>query len=145
MGELEKAARALPHDYPFVFVDKVLTLEAGKRGTGLKNVSANEYYFRGHFRGRPIVPGVLIIEALAQMTGIVLMGHRPAKEDKELSYLARVRDIKFKRPVRPGDQLILYSEITGRTGDLVRAHVKAEARGETVAEGNLVLAMNRNE
>ena len=115
------------------FVDKVLALECGRRGVGLKNVSANEHYFR---EGKVLPEGV-VTDALAEMTGIVL-----GKEPLGPGRLARVGGMEFRRPVRPGDQLILYSEIAERTDRLVRARVRAEVLGETVAEGEVVLAVD---
>ncbi len=127
MAEPEAAARAL--------VDRVLVLEVGKRGVGLKNVSANER----HFRDGSTLPECVVTDALAQMTAIVVKGVG-AEEAPGFSRLFRAREVAFRRAVRPGDQLILYVEIAGRTNDGIRARVRAEVERELVAEGEVVLA-----
>ena len=96
--------KILPHRYPFLFVDAVLEIDPGKRIVSVKNVSVNEGFFQGHFPGKPILPGVLIIEAMAQTGGILLLSEVPEKEQK-LFYLAAVDESRFRRPVVPGDQL----------------------------------------
>lgn len=104
----------LPHRYPFVLVDRILNYEAGKTIEGLKNVSVNEPYFMGHFPGNPIMPGVLIVEALAQLAGIlasITRGIKPVEEGY-IYYLAGTDKTRFKRPVVPGDVLRLACEVT---------------------------------
>ena len=145
MPDIQRPTDILPHEYPFVFLDRVLAIEKGVRGVGVKNVTSDEYFFRGHFRSRAMMPGVLVVESLAQLTGVVLKeatgGQR--EEERRLSYLARVRDMKFRRLVEPGDQLVLFSEIGRRAGSLVRAKVRAEVDGEVAAEGEIVLALDK--
>jgi len=132
--------QVLPHRYPFLFVDRILALEPGVRGVGLKNVSANEHFFNGHFEGRPVFPGVLTIEALAQFAGVVLRG-QAAQGDARISYLACVDELRFRRPIYPGDQLVLHAELERAHGKLHRFKVRAEAGGEVCAEGLLSLAL----
>lgn len=104
----------LPHRYPFIMVDRVLAYEAGKTIEGLKNVTVNEPFFTGHFPGNPIMPGVLIVEALAQIAGILASLTRGIKpvEEGYIYYLAGTDNTRFKRPVVPGDVLKLYGEVT---------------------------------
>lgn len=104
----------LPHRYPFVMVDRVLEIDSGNKIEGVKNVTINEPFFQGHFPGNPIMPGVLIVEALAQLSGIlasITRGIKPA-EDGYIYYLAGVDKTRFKRPVVPGDVLRLVCEVT---------------------------------
>ena len=101
IGEIMKI---LPHRYPFLLVDRILELEPGKRVVGIKNVTFNEEFFQGHFPGNPVMPGVLVLEAMAQVSGIALLGVVPDRE-KKLLYLSGVDRCKFRRPVVPGDQL----------------------------------------
>ena len=121
----------LPHRYPFLLVDRVTEIEQGERITGLKNVSINEPFFAGHFPRHPIMPGVLIVEAMAQLAGILAFkssDHRP--EDGYLYYLAGIDKARFKRPVTPGDQLVMEARVTSRRRQSIRlgcvAHVDDE-------------------
>ena len=118
MMYIEEIMEFLPHRYPFLLVDRVLEVEKGKSIVGYKNVSINEPFFNGHFPGKPIMPGVLIIEAMAQLSGIlgfVMVDRKPS--DGVIHYLAGSSKVRFKRPVVPGDQLILESSfISGRHG-----------------------------
>jgi 3-hydroxyacyl-[acyl-carrier-protein] dehydratase len=136
---LRSAIRALPHAYPFLFVDRLLVLEPGVRGIGLKNVTIDEPCFQGHFPGRPVFPGVLLVEALSQMAGIVWRGTPVAAEggpsEGRASYLAGVDGFKFRRPVFPGDQVVLFAEHLSSWRTLARFSVRAETDGHAVAEG----------
>src|ERR1022692_1956470 len=96
----------LPHRYPFLMIDGIASVERGKSIVGVKNVSINEGYFQGHFPGKPVMPGVLIIEGMAQTGGLLLLLEIPDRE-KKLLYFAAVDDARFRRPVVPGDQLIM--------------------------------------
>jgi 3-hydroxyacyl-[acyl-carrier-protein] dehydratase len=106
--DIHKVLSLLPHRYPFLLIDKVLEFEPNTRLLGLKNVSFNEPYFAGHFPIRPVMPGVLIIESMAQATGLLAMESRPEEvSEKSLYYFVGIDKARFKRPVEPGDQLFL--------------------------------------
>lgn len=130
--------RLIPHRYPFLLIDRVIELEPGKRIVGLKNVSANEPFFQGHFPGFPIMPGVLIIEALAQ-AGSVLLLSQPEERGK-LPLFAGIDNVRFRRKVLPGDQLRLEVEFTMRRGPIGKGHARALVDGEVAAEGELTFA-----
>ncbi|MDQ3856334.1 MAG: 3-hydroxyacyl-ACP dehydratase FabZ [Chloroflexota bacterium] len=105
MLEAEEIQAIIPHRYPFLLVDRIIELEYGKRAVGLKNVSVNEPFFQGHFPGMPLMPGVLQVEALAQVGAVAILGV-PENRGK-LAYFAGIDGVRFRRPVRPGDQLTL--------------------------------------
>ena len=128
----------LPHGHPFVFVDRVLEVEAGKRAVGIKNITQNEDALRGHFPNQPITPGVHIVEALAQIAGIALNAGKPASDAAQTGLIA-IRDMKFKKKVEPGDQLLLTATLTANLGPLAQFVVKAERGKELIAEGELVM------
>ena len=108
--KLEEIQRILPHRYPFLLVDRIIALEPGKRIVGLKNVSINEPFFQGHFPGRPIMPGVLIVESLAQVGGILALLATPENMGNPSLYLMGLDKVRFRQPVVPGDQLRLEVE-----------------------------------
>lgn len=131
----------LPHRYPFLLVDKVLELEEGRYIKAIKNVTVNEPFFNGHFPGKPIMPGVLIIEAMAQSTG--LLGFRTMSAEPQpntLYMLVAVDKARFKRQVEPGDQLILEAEIVKKKGIMWVFNTKATVDGELVASAELICA-----
>ena len=139
--ELDTATimKILPHREPFLFVDKIISLEKGKRAKGVKNVTINDYFFRGHFPGKPVMPGVLIIEAMAQVGGIMMLS--PEENRGKLAYFLAANNIKFRKTVLPGDQLILDVEagrIKSKTGQV---HAKAFVDGKVVAEADLMFAL----
>lgn len=133
--------RYLPHRYPFLLIDRVLTVEPGHSLTGLKCVSFNEPFFQGHFPQRPIMPGVLILEALAQATGILAF-----KTDEEIPdhramyYLVGIDKARFKRPVEPGDQLILKVDLERLRRDVGKFLGEATVDGRVVASAELMCA-----
>ncbi|MDR3584344.1 MAG: 3-hydroxyacyl-ACP dehydratase FabZ [Desulfosporosinus sp.] len=133
MLQSEEIQQIIPHRYPFLLVDRIIELEEGKRAVGIKNVSSNEPYFQGHFPGHPIMPGVLIMEALAQV-GTVLILRMPEYHDC-LALFAGLDDVKFKRQVIPGDQLRLEMELVRLRKSFGVAQGKAYVGEELAAEG----------
>lgn len=131
----------LPHRYPFLLVDKVIELEAGKRVVAIKNVSANEPFFQGHFPEYPIMPGVLIVEALAQTAGIAVAVNEENKG--KLGVFAGIDSMKFKHQVLPGDVLTLEAEILLTKMGVTKAKVKATVDGKLAAEGEIKFAMTK--
>ncbi|MFJ7698616.1 3-hydroxyacyl-ACP dehydratase FabZ [Lysinibacillus fusiformis] len=128
----------LPHRYPFLLVDRIVELEEGKRAVGLKNVTINEEFFNGHFPQYPVMPGVLIVEALAQVSAVIML----TKEGNEgrLGLLAGIDQCRFKKQVKPGDQLRLEVEITRVKGSIGKGKGIATVDGEMVCEMELVFA-----
>ncbi len=135
--EIQKILELLPHRYPFLMVDRVLELEEGKRIKALKNVTVNEPHFQGHFPGEPIMPGVLMLEALAQMGGILIRYSTGLFVDVEI-FFAAIENARFRRPVRPGDSLILEGEIIGRKGPFWKVKGRAMVDGKVAVEAELM-------
>ncbi len=129
----------IPHRFPFLFVDRVIEVEEGKRAVGIKNVSADEWFFRGHFPGRPIMPGVLIVEALAQVGAVAALSH-PDNKGK-LGLFAGIDKVRFRRQVTPGDQLRLEVTLERLRGPIGRATAVATVDGDIAAEGKLTFAL----
>jgi len=132
--------RILPHRYPFLMVDGILEIERLKRIVGVKNVTINEAHFQGHFPGRPVMPGVLIIEALAQAGGLLLLLEIPDRDNK-LLYLVAVDGVRFRRPVVPGDQLRLELDVLSWRGDFCKLEGKATVDGQLAVEATLMCKM----
>ncbi|HEX21799.1 MAG TPA: 3-hydroxyacyl-ACP dehydratase FabZ [Chromatiales bacterium] len=131
----------LPHRYPFLLIDRVLAFESGKSLVGLKNVTFNEPHFTGHFPNKPVMPGVLIIEALAQATGILAFrtsNKRP--DDGSLYYLVGVDECRFKHPVEPGDQLILEVEVIKSKRGIWKFSCVAKVDDRVVCSAQLMCA-----
>ncbi|MCK5242464.1 bifunctional UDP-3-O-[3-hydroxymyristoyl] N-acetylglucosamine deacetylase/3-hydroxyacyl-ACP dehydratase [bacterium] len=127
----------LPHRYPMLLVDRVIDLEIGKRVVGIKNVTMNEQFFQGHFPGHPIMPGVLIIEAMAQCGGVLLMKSFPDARDKVV-YFMGIDNVKFRKPVVPGDQLRLEIEVDKLRSKIAKMHGKAFVGEDLVCEADLM-------
>jgi beta-hydroxyacyl-ACP dehydratase FabZ len=127
----------LPHRYPFLLVDRVLELELGKRVVGIKNVTINEPFFVGHFPGHPIMPGVLIIEAMAQTGGVLLMQTLGTQGQKKLMYFTGIDGARFRKPVVPGDQLRLEVSVLQSKRQVFRMQGRATVEGALVAEAEL--------
>jgi len=131
--------KILPHREPFLFVDRITSLEKGKHVTGIKNVTINDYFFKGHFPGKPVMPGVLIIEAMAQVGGVMMLS--PEENRGKIAYFLAADNIKFRKTVLPGDQLVLdvtAGKIKSRTGQV---YGKALVNGKVVAEADLMFAL----
>lgn len=137
---LEDIHKLLPHRYPFSLVDRIIDYLPGKRAVGIKNVTFNEPHFQGHFPGRPIMPGVLIVEAMAQVGGIVLT-QLPDIPDG-LFMFAGIDKVRFRRPVVPGDQLVMSVELLSvKRRRFGKMHGRAEVNGQLVAEGELMFSI----
>jgi UDP-3-O-[3-hydroxymyristoyl] N-acetylglucosamine deacetylase/3-hydroxyacyl-[acyl-carrier-protein] dehydratase len=133
---IDDLINVIPHRYPFLLVDRILEIDERKRIVGLKNVTINEPYFQGHFPGHPIMPGVLIIEAMAQVGGVLLMGAMDDHASKVV-YFMSLDNVKFRRPVRPGDQLIFELEMTQIRGNVCKMRGIAKVDGDVVAEADM--------
>lgn len=129
----------LPHRYPFLLVDRVIELEAGKRAVGIKNVSMNEPFFQGHFPNYPVMPGVLIAEALAQLGAVAVLSCDEYRD--KLPVFAGMDKFRFRRQVMPGDQLRLEADIIRLRGTIGKGSVKATVEGEVAAEGEILFAL----
>jgi 3-hydroxyacyl-[acyl-carrier-protein] dehydratase len=139
----EDIQRILPHRYPFLLVDRVIALEVGQRIIGLKNVSINESFFQGHFPGRPIMPGVLIIEALAQVGGILALLSTPENMGNPSIFLMGVDKVRFRQPVVPGDQVRLEVETLRGGKKFWKMAGKAFVEDALVMEGEMMAAVSQ--
>ena len=130
----------LPHRYPFLLVDRILEIEGEKRIVGLKNVTINEPFFQGHFPGAPVMPGVLIIECMAQVAGVMIYRDMPDRH-KKLIYFTGIENAKFRRPVLPGDQLRIEMELLNRRDNFGKMNGQATVDGKLVAEAIVKFAI----
>jgi UDP-3-O-[3-hydroxymyristoyl] N-acetylglucosamine deacetylase/3-hydroxyacyl-[acyl-carrier-protein] dehydratase len=133
---IEEIMKVLPHRYPFLLIDRVLEIEPQKRIVGMKNVTINEPFFQGHFPGHPIMPGVLIVEAMAQVGGMLLMGGITDPGNKVV-YFTSLNNVKWRRPVKPGDQLRFELELLQVRGMMAKMHGVAKVDGEIVCEAEM--------
>ena len=144
MMDIHQILKQLPHRYPILLVDRVLELEKGKRIRALKNVSINEPFFNGHFPHRPVMPGVLMLEALAQAAALLAfdtLGVTP--DDKTVYYFAGIDGARFKRPVEPGDQLMLHVELARMKSGIFKFKARATVADELAVEAELICTMRR--
>ena len=132
--------KILPHRYPFLFVDAIVEMERLKSIVSVKNVTINEAYFQGHFPGAPVMPGVLIIESMAQTGGLLLLQEVPDRKNK-LLYFAAVDGARFRRPVVPGDQLRVEMKVLNWRGDFCKLEGRATVDGQLAAEATLMCKM----
>lgn len=142
MMDIHKILKQLPHRYPFLLVDRVLAIEKGKHIRALKNVTINEPFFEGHFPHRPVMPGVLMLEALAQAAALLAfdaLGTSP--NDEMVYYFAGIDGARFKRPVEPGDQLILEVELLRMKAGIFKFKARALVADELAVEAELTCAM----
>lgn len=137
--DINDIEKILPHRYPFLMIDKIIELEEDRRAVGVKNVTTNEFYFRGHFPGRPIMPGVLIMESLAQVAGVMMLNKR--ENLGKYAYFMSMDKVKFRKAVVPGDQLILETEVVKLRSKTVQVKAAATVDGKVVAEGELMFAL----
>jgi 3-hydroxyacyl-[acyl-carrier-protein] dehydratase len=145
MMEIKEIMNILPHTYPFLLVDRIIEIEPGKRIVGIKNVTYNEPFFPGHFPGRPIMPGVLIVEAMAQTAGVLVCTSLSGEEQNKLVYFLGMDNVKFRKPVIPGDQLRLELEITKHRQSIWGFKGKALVDGKLVAEAELLAMLGEKE
>ncbi|HET9660606.1 MAG TPA: 3-hydroxyacyl-ACP dehydratase FabZ [Thermomicrobiales bacterium] len=131
--------KILPHRFPFLLVDRIVELEVGKRAVGLKNVTINEHFFQGHFPQYPVMPGVLIVEALAQTGGIALGTMDEYKG--RIAFFAGIDNVRFKRQVKPGDTLRLEVELTQLRRSIGTASALATVDGEVACKGDIMFAL----
>lgn len=136
--DIRKIMAFLPHRYPFILVDRIVEMIPHERIVGLKNVTMNEPFFQGHFPGAPVMPGVLIVEAMAQAGGILAYASRGEDEEKELVYFMGIDRARFRKPVIPGDQLILEMVSTKTRGNVFKMSGKASVDGAMVAEAEIM-------
>ncbi|MED1441266.1 3-hydroxyacyl-ACP dehydratase FabZ [Aeribacillus composti] len=139
MLDIQQIKEIIPHRYPFLLVDRVVELEEGKRAVGIKNVTINEPFFNGHYPDYPVMPGVLIVEALAQVGGVAMMKKEEYKG--KLPLFAGIDKCRFKRQVRPGDQLKLEVEIIVQRGPIGKAKGIAKVDDEIACEAELMFAV----
>jgi 3-hydroxyacyl-[acyl-carrier-protein] dehydratase len=137
---IEKILRMLPHRYPFLLVDRVLELEKGKSIVAIKNVTINEPFFQGHFPVLKVMPGVLVVEAMAQAGGILLYNSIP-NPDEKLVFLSKIDNLKFRKPVVPGDQIRLEVEIIKLKSRVGHVRAKAIVDQEVVTEGDIMASL----
>ena len=140
--DIKEIIRLLPHRYPFLLVDRVLEGEKGKSMVGLKNVSMNEPFFQGHFPSEPIMPGVLILEGMAQAGGILAYYSMQEMIGEKLVYFAGIDKVRFRRPVVPGDQLIYEVEVIKQKGKIWKMAGKAKVDDKVAAEAELMAAFS---
>ncbi len=144
MMDIYEILKKLPHRYPILMVDRVLEINAGKNIKAVKNVSANEPYFQGHFPARPVMPGVLMVEALAQAAGLLSFAtYGVQQDDNSVFYFAGIDEARFKRPVQPGDQLILDVNLERAKSGIYKFAGRASVDGETAVEAKLMCTMRR--
>ena len=138
--DIVEIQKFLPHRYPFLLVDRVLEMERLKRIVVIKNVSVNEGFFQGHFPGQPVMPGVLILESMAQAGGLLLLQEIKDRANK-LMYLASMNNVKFRRPIVPGDQMRVEVNILAWKGDVCKIEGKAYVDDKLCTEANLMCVM----
>ncbi|MGD6966606.1 3-hydroxyacyl-ACP dehydratase FabZ [Rossellomorea vietnamensis] len=139
MLNIDQIKEIIPHRYPFLLVDRILEVEEGKRAVGIKNVTANEEYFNGHFPGYPVMPGVLIVEALAQVGAVAML--KKEENRGRLAFFTGIDNCRFKRQVKPGDQLRLEVEMVRFRGPIGKGKAVATVDGEVVCETEMMFAL----
>lgn len=137
-ADIQKVMQLLPHRYPFLLVDRILEMEPGKRILGLKNVTINEPFFQGHFPKQPVMPGVLIIEAMGQTGGVLAAASLPEEEQGQLIIFMGMDKVRFRKPVVPGDQLNFELKILKQRRKILKMFGTAKVDGQVVAEAELM-------
>ncbi|ABP66966.1 beta-hydroxyacyl-(acyl-carrier-protein) dehydratase FabZ [Caldicellulosiruptor saccharolyticus DSM 8903] len=139
MYDVTSILQILPHRYPFLLVDRIIEIEEGKKAKGIKNVTINEPFFQGHFPGNPVMPGVLIVEAMAQVGAVAILSKEEFKG--KTPFFAGIDKVRFKKVVRPGDVLLIETELISLKGYIGKAKATAYVEGEVVCEGELLFAI----
>lgn len=139
MLDVEEILAILPHRYPFLLVDRILELEPGRRAVGVKNVTFNESFFQGHFPGHPVMPGVLVLEAMAQVGGVLLLSMNG--NAGKLAYFGGIDKVRFRKPVVPGDQLVTEVELLKNRGGMGKVRVTGRVDRQIVCEGEFIFAL----
>lgn len=135
---VDQIRKLLPHRYPFLMVDRVLEREEGHRVVAIKNVTINEPFFQGHYPETPVMPGVMIVEAMAQVGGLAVGG---APDQNILPLLAAIEKVRFREVVKPGDQLVITATVQGTRAGVVKITAEAKVAGKVVAQGQLTFAL----
>jgi 3-hydroxyacyl-[acyl-carrier-protein] dehydratase len=143
MLQAHEIQQILPHRYPFLLVDRIESIEEGQKAVGIKNVTVNEPFFQGHFPGHPVMPGVLIIEAMAQVGGVAML--KVPEFAGKIAFLAGIDNARFRRQVVPGDQLRIEVEITRLRGVIGKGKAVATVDGEPAAECELTFAIQKDQ
>jgi len=138
MMDVQEIQKLLPHRYPFLLVDRVVSIDPGKALRAYKNVSVNEPFFEGHFPGHPVMPGVLVLEALAQASAILAYRSTGFDPSQKVTYLMAIDGAKFRKPTVPGDRLELEVEVLRFKGSILKTRGVAKVDGEVVAEGEFL-------
>ncbi len=141
MTDINAILKTLPHRYPFLMVDRILEIEPGRRIVGLKNVTVNEPCFQGHFPEYPIFPGVLILEAMAQTGGICVLATDPEKAPKKNLFFSSINKARFRKPVIPGDQILIKMELLKHKGNFWVFEGKATVNDELAAQAELMASV----
>ncbi|HWO98823.1 MAG TPA: 3-hydroxyacyl-ACP dehydratase FabZ [Bacillus sp. (in: firmicutes)] len=139
MLDIQEIKEIIPHRYPFLLVDRILEVEEGKSAVGIKNVSANEEFFNGHFPDYPVMPGVLIVEALAQVGAVAML--KKEENRGRLAFFTGIDNCRFKKQVKPGDQLRLEVEMVRVRGSIGKGKATATVEGEVVCEAEIMFAL----
>lgn len=139
MLNVEQIRAVLPHRYPFLLVDRILEMEPGKRAVGLKNVTINEEFFQGHFPGHAVMPGVLVLEAMAQVGGVLLLSM--SGNEGKLAYFGGIDKVRFRKPILPGDTLITEVVLIKSRGGIGKVKVTGRVNNQTVVEGEFIFAL----
>jgi 3-hydroxyacyl-[acyl-carrier-protein] dehydratase len=139
MLTIEQIQTILPHRYPFLLVDRIVELVPGERAVGVKNVTANEEFFQGHFPRHPVMPGVLVLESMAQVGGVLVLSMDENKG--KLAYFGGVDKVRFRRPVVPGDQLVTEATVIQNKGDVGRIRIVGKVGDEVAAEGECLFVL----
>lgn len=142
--DIEKIKEILPHRYPFLFIDKILNIEENKI-IALKQVTYNEWFFIGHFPNFPIMPGVLMVEAMAQASGILICKDLAIGEKDFVPLFLGIEKVRFRKVVKPGDSLIIEVELKNKMGNIFKVSGKVKANEQVVCEGDLILGFEKKE